>query len=339
MGDAVVDTERKNQAAQGTIVTDSPFGEDYTIARAMFLQAAANQGATLEAFDHPELGPRGEPLATDIAWIGPADATRILVLISGTHGIEGYCGSGCQVDWLRRGEAERLPAGGAVLLVHALNPYGFAWSRRVTEDNVDLNRNWIDFSVAPPENPGFDELVDIACPKEWSPTSASRARSALGAFAREHGRQALVRALSGGQYKHPSGIFYGGDRPTWSRTTLTKIAHSRLSQAAHVGIIDYHTGLGPVGFGDQLVSAGRNSLLHVRAQTWHGLAVTPVGGGAAAEAHVTGDLLGSLPGMLPHALVTGIALEVGTVDAARVLEAVRAPLPSAGRAIAGTSGR
>ena len=29
----------------------------------------------------------------------------------------------------------------AVMMVHAINPYGFAWLRRTTEEGVDLNRN------------------------------------------------------------------------------------------------------------------------------------------------------------------------------------------------------
>ena len=29
------------------------------------------------------------------------------------------------------------------VLLHALNPYGFAWLRRVNEHNVDLNRNFL----------------------------------------------------------------------------------------------------------------------------------------------------------------------------------------------------
>jgi beta-lactamase class A len=60
-----------------------------------------------------------------------------VVLTSATHGIEGFCGSGCQIDWLLEGGPTRLPDGVAALIVHAVNPFGFAWLRRVTEENVD----------------------------------------------------------------------------------------------------------------------------------------------------------------------------------------------------------
>ena len=112
------------------------FSADYPEARAKFLKAAADAGGALEAMAHPERGPDGGDLATDVAWFGPRDAAAVLVMISGTHGVEGFCGSGAQVDWLRRGGAGGLPPGVAVLMIHAVNPYGFAWLRRVTQPAV-----------------------------------------------------------------------------------------------------------------------------------------------------------------------------------------------------------
>src|SRR5262245_56959198 len=120
------------------------FAKDYTEAREKFLAACAFAGASVRSFANPLRGPNGEPLFMDVARLGPADAKRMLVLTSATHGIEGYCGSGSQVTWLRTRGAKSLPAGTGALLVHAVNPHGFAWTRRVNEDNVDLNRNFVD---------------------------------------------------------------------------------------------------------------------------------------------------------------------------------------------------
>src|SRR3546814_2611590 len=72
----------------------------------------------------------GEDLFTDTAWLGPRDAKAVLVTVSGTHGIEGYYGSGCQTGWLADGHAAKLPAGTAMLMIHASNPYGFSWGDR-----------------------------------------------------------------------------------------------------------------------------------------------------------------------------------------------------------------
>src|SRR5215469_7640129 len=144
------------------------FSPDYAAARVKFREAAEAAGAALDSYPHPERGPDGGDLSTDVALIGPKTAERVLVMISATHGVEGFCGSGAQVDWLRRGEAASLPSGLAVLMIHAINPYGFAWLRRVTQENVDLNRNWVDFAGPLPENPGYDALADAAVPAEWT---------------------------------------------------------------------------------------------------------------------------------------------------------------------------
>ena len=88
------------------------------------------------------------------------------MLTSGTHGIEGYCGSGCQVGLLRDHaflEAVRL-ARIAVLFVHAVNPHGFSHGRRVNEDNVDLNRNFRDFGKPLPQSPDYAEVHPLLLP-------------------------------------------------------------------------------------------------------------------------------------------------------------------------------
>src|SRR5262249_31179304 len=151
------------------------FSASYGEAREKFRAAATQSGGQLESFPHPERGPDGSELSTDIAWFGPRDASSVLVTISGTHGVEGFAGSGAQVEWLMRKEPTRLPKGVAALLVHAINPYGFSWLRRVTHENIDLNRNWIDFGQPLPENADYDELATTVCPTEW--TDAVRAAS------------------------------------------------------------------------------------------------------------------------------------------------------------------
>ena len=324
-------------------MTSSPFSATYAEARGKFLEAATGAGAEVSAWSHPERGPDGGELATDVAWIGPTDAAAVLVMVSGTHGVEGHCGSGAQIDWLRRGEASRLAAGQAVMLVHAINPYGFAWSRRVTHENVDLNRNFVDFAKPLPENPGYDELAEAVAPAEWTDESRQASRVAFLAYLRQHSYAALVEALSGGQYRHPGGVYYGGSAETWSRRTLTAVFHERLGEARHIGVLDYHTGLGPEGFGEQMMSAAPHTAEYARATDWYGGAVTSIEGGNSSSAKLTGDWLDATPGLLSHAQVTGMALEYGTVDGAQVMEALRAdnwlhlhgdPLSPQGRAIA-----
>ncbi|MEI6459341.1 MAG: M14 family metallopeptidase [Pseudomonadota bacterium] len=298
------------------------FAIDYSQARAKFMDAAARAGGTLERISHPERGPDGGDLSCDVAWFGPRDAERVLVMISGTHGVEGFCGSGGQVAALHRGETSRLPPGLAVLMIHAINPYGFAWLRRVTQENVDLNRNWVNFDGPLPKNAGYDELHPVLCPSAWTDASRAAGGAAIGAYVQLHGEAALQRAVSGGQYAHASGVFYGGRAPTWSRRTQTALFEHYLRLARKVAILDYHTGLGPWGFATQIVTQPRPSSQFVRAARWFGAATTSIYDGDSVSAAIAGDGLSAAASILSHAEVTVLALEVGTLPTDQVLEAL-----------------
>ncbi|KAK6020259.1 hypothetical protein OSTOST_14090 [Ostertagia ostertagi] len=191
----------------------------------------------------------------------------MLVLIAGTHGVEGHCGSGAEIAWLRSGGPARLPRNTGALIIHALNPYGFAWTRRVTEDNVDLNRNFVDHDKGYPNNDGYLAIADAVLPRTWDDASKAETERVFAAYAQKHGAFGLQGALSGGQYTHPDGIFFGGNAPTWSNRTVRAIAREELSQARRVGIIDFHTGLGPFGHGELICAvspAARNSASRTR---------------------------------------------------------------------------
>jgi hypothetical protein len=306
------------------MMTESPFSKTYAAARALFQREAHRAGAQLDSYTYPERGPDAEELTTDIAWIGPANATHVFVSVSGTHGVEGFCGSAAQVDWLTRGEAKRLPGNSAALLIHALNPYGFAWLRRVTHENIDLNRNWIDFSAPLPQRPAYEEIAAALCPAEWTPESQAQSLGFLQAYIAKHGYPALASAVSSGQYAHPDGLFFGGTAPAFAHRTLETIIRDRLSQARHIGIIDYHTGLGPLGYGEIMMNGSRGSDKYERARAWYGAAVTPVGTEDSTSAPITGDWISAVDELVPQAEVTAIALEIGTVSAMQVLNALRA---------------
>jgi hypothetical protein len=302
----------------------SAFGVDFRDARSRFLSAATAAGATLFEYPYPEAGPTGEALTTDVAWVGPRSAENVLVTVSGTHGVEGFGGSGAQVHWLESGEAGRLPLGAAALLVHAINPYGFAWRRRVTHENVDLNRNWIDFGAALPDNPGYTQIAAALCPSQWTAESRARSMGKLQAYMAQHSVAAFVQVVTGGQYTHPQGLFYGGTAPTAARRALTSILQEHLGQAERIACIDYHTGLGPAGYGERMVADSRESPTYARARQWLGAQVTSVATGDSASAKIAGGWIGALPSMMPHAEVTAIGLEFGTVEPLFVLEALRA---------------
>jgi len=303
------------------------FSSSYSEAREKFLEAVAFGGGSVESFQHPSTGPDGEELATDAAWFGPSDASGVLVLISATHGVEGYCGSGAQVDWLRREEFRALPDDTGALLIHAINPYGFAWTRRVNEDNVDLNRNWVDFSKPLPENPAYVELVASLCPSKWTPAAQEQSARSMEEWQASRGEQGwsdFRQAVTQGQYTHPLGLFYGGDGPSWSRRTQTAIFQKYLARAKRVGVIDYHTGLGPCGYAERLTLFPREDPKFKRAATWFGADVTSTKSGTSASKDISGDNLTGSAALLSHLEFTAIGFEVGTAPILMVLQALRA---------------
>lgn len=249
----------------------SVFCEDYAEARRAFLAAADGAGLTVDSRAHPKRGPHGEALACDVVWIGPRAARRVLVLMAGTHGVEGFCGSAILTDWVMGGGADRLPDGVAVLLIHAINPHGFAWLRRVTEDGVDLNRNFIDFSEPLPADEGYGDLAEaLIAEAQTSPDW-----QALQQYQLQRGRMGLENAITSGQYSHPDGLFYGGKAPTWSRRTLESVsADYGLADRSGLCVIDLHTGLGPYGYGELICDHPPASKPVSYARQWFGDSVT-----------------------------------------------------------------
>ncbi|HSE79922.1 MAG TPA: M14 family metallopeptidase [Alphaproteobacteria bacterium] len=300
------------------------FARDYADARAKFLAAARGAGAVLRHYQNPLRGPNGERLFTDVAWYGPTGAERVLMTISGTHGNEGFCGSGIQVGWFECGLHKELPASVALVAVHAVNPHGFAWVRRVTEDNVDLNRNFVDYAAPLPDNPGYCELAEAICPAEWSDATCAASRALFEAYAKKNGAMALQTALSGGQYSHPLGIFFGGHAPTWSRRTMIVIAKQCLASAEVCAVVDYHTGLGPYGYGELISVLPPDGEAFARTRDWLDGEVTSPNLGSSRSVVVVGANQHGIASAVPDTKCAAIALEYGTFSLEEVLEALRA---------------
>jgi len=297
----------------------------YAEARHRFAEAVADAGARTATEPHPRTGPDGGPLAIDVAEWGPPDADEVVLVVSGTHGIEGFCGSALQSGWvgtyaglLRDGP----PGGTRLVMVHALNPFGFAWGRRVNEDNVDLNRNFLDWSSTPPHNDGYDALADLLVPPIWDDATRDRTSAELLARADDLGFDGLQAAITSGQYRHPDGVFYGGDGPTWSNRWLTGWFTHQLDHCQRLCILDLHSGLGPWGEGEYIVHHPSEHPGFVRADTrWP--AARSSADGESVSALLNGDWLDHVESLVPEVEVTSAALEFGTIDPISVLQALR----------------
>ena len=300
------------------------FSDSYQAARARFLAAAQGVGAKTASWQHPMTDPDGAPLFVDVAVMGPEDASDALLTISGTHGAEGFCGSGVQVGWFETGLWKEAPAGIRQVHIHAINPHGFANLSRVTQENIDLNRNFIDFSQALPRNEGYDELASALAPDIWDDTTRQETAKQILAYGAQHGTKAMQAAVAGGQYHHPNGLFFGGAAPSWSHVTLSEILRNSLNGTRALGVIDYHTGLGPYGYGERICTHHGSQAGAQRASDWYGGDVTVPSLGTSSSPELHGLLIEGIEAALPGCDVTMIALEYGTQPLPEVLEALRA---------------
>ncbi len=308
----------------GNASVSANFSQTYQEARSKFLGAAEAAELDVHSHRHPMLGREGELLAMDVVRDGPADAASLLILTSACHGVEGFCGSGVQTTLLQDPgwRAAATDARVAVLYIHALNPYGFSWWRRATQENVDLNRNFHDFNQPLPHNAAYDELAAAIVPNAWPPPA--EADALLHAYAEKHGMAKLQEAISGGQYSHPEGLFYGGRNPTWSHVTLRHVLQAHATRCARLGWIDLHTGLGPSGVGERIFACRDDAAALKRARAWWGDEVTSLYDGSSTSAPLQGLIWRSAYQEAPQAEYTGIALEYGTLPIMEIWGALRA---------------
>ena len=301
------------------------FSQKYSEAREKFLDAAQRAGAQLhiaELANHK--GPDGEILAMDFAVLGAERAPLGLVLVSATHGVEGFCGSACQTGLLTDGTLAGDTQAMRIVIVHAHNPFGFAWVRRVNEDNVDLNRNYLDHDRPYPEAPLYDVLKNEITPASLIGPEFHAANAKLRAYAKENGAFALQAAITSGQYRHPAGLYFGGNFPTWSNRTMREKLRPLLCHQREIAVIDYHSGLGPFGYGEILNEYAPGSPGYARLNAWFGGESKSTAAGDSVSAALTGTLDGALANILAPAKVTTFAIEYGTVPPEEVFFALRA---------------
>jgi Protein of unknown function (DUF2817) len=299
------------------------FPADYREARAAFVEAAQAADLGITARVHPKHhGVDGKPLFLDVATAGPRDATRALLLISGTHGVEGYFGSGVQTGLLREGLAERVPKGAKLVLLHALNPFGFSWNRRVNEHNADINRNFADHAQ-PPANAAYDGLADAIAPKAITPAAMKNANAVLREYAAAHGAFALQEAISRGQYHHPNGLYFGGTQESWSASMLKDVFREELRGVKELVVIDFHTGLGESGASEMITEDLPGSAAYLRAKKMWGGLVHSSESGESVSARLVGTIDSAVGSWMKGKALTFGALEVGTESLRDVFDALR----------------
>ena len=292
------------------------YARDYGEARARFLAASGKAGAELLSFRHGDAaGPGGEALFVDVARLGPATAERIALLFTGTHGLEGYFGSALLSYLLETRVAGEMAPGDAMVLVHAFNPWGVAHFRRTTENNVDLNRNFVDHGAPYPANELYEELDELVCPRTWTAESVAALEAGMAEAGGRLGWSPMMDALLRGQYTRPEGMNYGGGGPEWSNAILGDLLAQAVPAAARIGFIDWHTGIGGYGEAVFLCFNQEGGDLHRRVGTWWGadnVAPDAAFGGDRKRPQYKGLVFDGVRRCLHGAEVAGAVIELGT---------------------------
>ena len=313
----------KNEQAGPSYLGDPDAVTTYAAARDRFEEAARYAGARLEKVSIDSRGPSGDELSIDLALVGDPAARSTVVVTSGLHGVEGFFGSMIQVAWMRSLAQDELPEETSIVLIHALNPYGFAWRRRCDEQNIDLNRNYLlegePYSGAPP---GYAELHDLLNPRS-PPRRFEAFRLRALRQIRRHGLEALKNAIAVGQYEYPAGLFYGGSGPAESTRIVQENFSRWIGGADRVVHVDLHSGLGRSGSYKVLVPPGLSS----RDREWYEASfgpdeVEPLPDGIAYPAR--GVMGAWLRDHLADRDYRFAGAEFGTHSILRVLSALRA---------------
>ena len=316
-----------------TMTTASPsdnFASTYAESVANF-RAATPANATVHTFTNPLTDPDGGALTTDVIHVGSLNAPKLLVMLSGTHGVEAFCGSGIQIDWLQRDGHVDLPDDCAALIIHCVNPYGAAWSRRVNEDNVDLNRNFVDHDRPHFENEHYAEFHDVVVPTSLTGPGRRESDELLEQYRLDKGDLVFETATLG-QYSHPDGMNYGGTVPTWSTRIINELIDEYCVHRRHVATLDLHSGLGPFGSGLVGIANDNDSNGTRLARQWYGDGMTTFDDMAEQTGYldythfIDGLLMRAFVKQLPDVNVVAGGIEFGTFPWRDVLEAERSDL-------------
>jgi len=192
-----------------------------------------------------------DSLRVDFCYIPGNDSAKLMILSSGIHGVEGYVGSAMQQFFMENYISEDFVNKTGILLIHSMNPYGFKYGRRVSENNVDLNRN-CDKSpdLYKTENTGYNEIFNLINPEgKLEKNSLSNKLFFAKAIKNiaEKGMPVLRQAVLQGQYEHPTALYFGGKQLEPQIAEVGKMIDSLTQNYQSVFAIDLHTGYGERG--------------------------------------------------------------------------------------------
>jgi len=223
---------------------------DYFKARERFKIAAQALNDSFETVESQSFEVK-ENLTVDAVYLKNRDLNkRLVVVISGTHGVEGPAGSAIQERMLRQMRDDGKGKGSDFLFVHALNPWGFANLRRNTENNVNLNRNyWL--KKADVENTAYAKMSGWLEPRGVVQSTLTQLFStmtqvALGLISGMT-KDEFNEGIAGGQDEFPRGLEFIGNKPEPQIEWLAQLLREKGHRYQEIQLYDIHTGLGNNG--------------------------------------------------------------------------------------------
>lgn len=268
-----------------------------------------------------------QELFVDVVYIPAQKASeRLLILSSGTHGIEGYVGNAVQEMFIERFLTSDLLENTGVLLIHGLNPYGFKYKRRVTENNVDLNRNSdTDPTLYNTINSGYADLYDFL-----NPTTPVRYGSLGNKFFVVKAIRKIIQAslpvlrqaVLQGQYSFPDGLYFGGNKREPHIEQLATILERFSKPYPVVMNIDLHTGYGERGKLHFFPNPISNQDL--REKTESVFSGYQIDWGDSDDFYtITGDFSGYITKLIGNKTHIPMTFEYGTMDSQKTMGSIR----------------
>jgi hypothetical protein len=211
-------------------------------------------------------------------------------------------------------------------LLHGLNPWGFKNLRRVTENNVDLNRNCDDgpdlFSI---KNDGYAALIDFINPLGKADAESFQNRLfhllAIKKIA-DASMSKLRQAILQGQYRFEKGIFFGGRTLESQVMDIRAVLQEKAARYETILTIDLHTGYGSRGTLHLLSNPIDDPKFKQSAENL--FAGYPVDWGDSEESYpVTGELPAFIGKVLTNSVCLPMTFEYGTLNSQTNLGAIK----------------
>ena len=194
----------------------------------------------------------GDDLYIDNVYLPSSDKkTNLIVLTTGVHGMEGYIGSVMLDVFFEEIYPTIDTTNTGILIVANVNPYGMKYMRRYNENNVDLNRNfiedWENFDRT--SNKDYPKVVEFLQPTGRIGNALWHEVGFYLSLAKEAiftGAGTISDALLTGQYEYEYGVYYGGNGDEISTAYLKGVfADCISSEYENIVHVDIHSGYGP----------------------------------------------------------------------------------------------